>query len=163
MSEFNPAIDYSLQNEDYDLSGEITKEPNGGFAKYGINSLSHPNVNLNTLTLDQAKQIFEDEYWSPNLLGNIIIQQIATKCLDCIINIDEKAKKIIQQVAGVEEDGFIGPVTIAAINILTLEYFTNKIVPLLVAHYTLENQIAVAKGESYPLDGLLARARKMPL
>src|ERR1700761_1347238 len=37
----------------------------GGPTKYGIDSRSHPNVDIRNLTLSQAYQIYFDSYWTP--------------------------------------------------------------------------------------------------
>ena len=38
----------------------------GGATKFGIDQRSHPNVNIRNLTLDQATQIYWEEYWQKN-------------------------------------------------------------------------------------------------
>lgn len=35
----------------------------GGLTKYGISKTFHPDVDVENLTLEQAKQIYKDEYW----------------------------------------------------------------------------------------------------
>ena len=38
----------------------------GGATKYGIDQRSHPEVNIRSLTADQAKKIYWDCYWNKN-------------------------------------------------------------------------------------------------
>lgn len=42
---------------------KIVQEPNGGFAKYGINSKAHPDVDVKNLTREGAMEILKKEYW----------------------------------------------------------------------------------------------------
>lgn len=48
------------------LENEPNKHPDPagrGFSKFGINSEAHPEVNLDTLTKEQAAQIYKRDYW----------------------------------------------------------------------------------------------------
>lgn len=49
------------------LEGPYTNDPRdpGGETKFGISKRAHPAVDIENLTLDQAKGIYAKEYWLP--------------------------------------------------------------------------------------------------
>jgi len=55
------------------LEGGYVNNPNdpGGETKYGISKRAHPNVDIANLTLDEAKEIYLDEYWMPSGCENL--------------------------------------------------------------------------------------------
>lgn len=60
---FEYAIDFTLPAE-----GGYVNDPDdpGGETKYGISKLAHPDMDIKSLTVDQAKAIYYDEYWLRN-------------------------------------------------------------------------------------------------
>lgn len=90
----------------------------GGETKFGIAKNSHQNLNIKKLTLEQAMEIYRDEYWvvskAAQLEGplNVIY-------FDAFINHRPRAAaKMLQATANVVQDGAIGPKTMAAIKAL---------------------------------------------
>ena len=67
MSEenFNKAVDFILQWETMNGAKILVDDPNdkGGLTKYGISSRSHPDLDIQGLTLVQATTIYRTEYW----------------------------------------------------------------------------------------------------
>lgn len=53
-----------------DRKGNVISENDpddpGGLTKYGIDQRSHPHVRIKSLTEAQARDIYWNEYWSPN-------------------------------------------------------------------------------------------------
>lgn len=49
----------------------IVQEPNGGIAKYGINSKAHPDVDIENLTREDALAIYKEEYWDKPGIGSL--------------------------------------------------------------------------------------------
>ena len=87
----------------------------GGETKYGIARNSHPDVNVRTLDLNGAMEIYYDEYW---LLGNCdkLKNPIFLIHFDgCVNHGIGRSNKFLQQAVGVNADGQIGPMTIGAI------------------------------------------------
>src|SRR6185312_3562427 len=48
--------------------GEYENDPDdpGGATRWGIDSRSHPNVDIKNLTKEEATEIYYDSYWEPN-------------------------------------------------------------------------------------------------
>ncbi|MDE2098405.1 MAG: peptidoglycan-binding protein [Patescibacteria group bacterium] len=94
----------------------------GGETKYGISKRAYPNLDIKNLTVAQAEQIYERDFWNP-LYNAINSQAIATKLLDLAANQDApgfnhpaQAVKTLQRALGLEPDGYFGPATLAAVN-----------------------------------------------
>ncbi len=68
---FDKAFDFIMRWEtggkapDYN-NGGLTNNPKdpGGLTKYGISKRTHPNLAIESLTLDEAKTIYLSEYWN---------------------------------------------------------------------------------------------------
>lgn len=60
MSDFDKAFEIVIGHE-----GGYVDNPRdpGGRTKYGISQRSYPKLDIKNLTLDQAKQIYFDNYW----------------------------------------------------------------------------------------------------
>lgn len=99
-----------------------TKDP-GGETKFGITKRSYPNLNIKTLTMDEAKVIYLRDWWTPHRYGEMNDQELAEKVFCLAVNIGpHHANKLLQRAvnkvesAGLNIDGIIGPKTLAAIN-----------------------------------------------
>lgn len=90
------------------------KNDKGGETKYGIAKASHPNIDIPSLTEEQAKNIYSAEYWKPchceELKPELQYIHFDT-AVNCGIG---SANKILQRAAKVNDDGLIGPATIGA-------------------------------------------------
>ena len=87
----------------------------GGETKYGISKRSYPNVDIASLTLDGAKQIYQRDFW-----GKAGCDQcdpgLALIVFDAAVNNGVgQAVRWLQGAVGVTADGVIGPQTQAAI------------------------------------------------
>ena len=134
MSNFEQAVKTVFENE-----GGLTDHPAdpGGITNYGItlNVLREDGVfgdidgdgdidadDIRTLTIDQARAIYDRQWWERYGYGRIDNQWIATKLLDLSVNMGPRQAHIIAQRAllatgyPVKEDGILGAVTIEAIN-----------------------------------------------
>ncbi|HEY2538239.1 MAG TPA: glycosyl hydrolase 108 family protein, partial [Stellaceae bacterium] len=87
----------------------------GGETKYGISKRSYPSVNIGALTLDQAKAIYQADYW--NRAGcDLCDPGLALIVFDAAVNNGVgQAIRWLQAAVGVKADGVIGPATRAAI------------------------------------------------
>lgn len=107
-----------------EIEGEWSahREDRGGLTRWGISQASHPNVDLNSLTLDGAKRIYYDEYWSRfgiyRLAGK---PEVAVKVMDMAVNMGgRKAIMILQRALrscghkNVADDGILGDETTRA-------------------------------------------------
>lgn len=83
--------------------------------KYGISAASYPELDICNLTLEQAKNIYQRDFW---YLLNIdrMPENIRFDLFDLAVNCGKtKAKQILQKALDVKVDGIIGPKTLAAL------------------------------------------------
>ena len=79
---FDKAFDFVLTYE-----GGYSNDPDdpGGVTKYGISKRYHPNVDVENLTIDEAKDIYRREYWT--LSGcEQLTPQVAVVVFDTAVN-----------------------------------------------------------------------------
>jgi len=117
---FDTCIDFVLGQEtefNHDDSVKVERDPNdpGGTTKYGIDQRDHPGVNVPALTKQQAIEIYRREIWDKCRCGNLK-PPWDLAVFDSCVNPGFKSVKLLQQVLGTKVDGFVGPVTIAAVN-----------------------------------------------
>lgn len=86
----------------------------GGRTRYGISQAAYPDLNIATLTREQAAEIYRRDYWDP-IRGDELPIRFAIPVFDHAVNAGvEAAVRLLQSVVGVTPDGKIGPQTIAA-------------------------------------------------
>lgn len=82
--------------------------------KYGISAASYPTLNIAGLSLDDAKAIYQRDYWD-HVHGDDLPPAIALLVFDAAVNSGiSRAARWLQAALRVAVDGAIGPVTIAA-------------------------------------------------
>jgi lysozyme family protein len=114
MAQFEPAVEWVLSHEGVTSDD---KDDSGGLTKYGISQAAHPEVDIASLTLDQAKAIYRRSYWENQRYREIQNQRVATKIFDMSVNMGfHQAHMIAQAQVEAVEDGVLGPASIAAIN-----------------------------------------------
>lgn len=127
----------------FDKAFQLTVGLEGGYSnnpadpgletKYGISHRAHPDVDIKSLTLDQAKEIYRRDYWQaarcdsmPERIGHLVF--------DCAVHHGVKtAIKLLQRALKVADDGEFGPVTRGQL----LARDTNETADLLMAHRML--------------------------
>jgi len=111
---FNVFMDIILQHE-----GGYVNDPDdlGGETKYGITKRRYPELDIQNLTIDEAKEIYYDDFFLDMNLQYIHNDLLALHVLDMGINAGrETAIKLLQEVLnGIPIDGVLGPVTCLAI------------------------------------------------
>lgn len=86
----------------------------GGETKFGISKRSYPSLDIKSLTLDDAKTIYRNDYWN-RVQGDTLPPPLALVVFDSAVNNGvSRAVKWLQLVAGVPQDGIVGPATLAA-------------------------------------------------
>ena len=135
MSEFDPAFDYMIRNEDSKLAGKVTRD-SGGLTRYGVsfNFLERNGIDINRngfvneadilqLTFEDARDlIYRPYFWDRARLTTITDQRLATKALDTAVNmgVPRMAKDIQEAIlymgGSLKVDGVLGPTTIRLIN-----------------------------------------------
>lgn len=105
-------------NWNFVVSEKVKNDP-GGLTKFGIDQRSHPDLDIESLTKDQAEAVYWKSYWllvngdkMPLGYGEILF--------DIRVNGGDGPKMLQQALNGLGEklvvDGDIGPMTLAAMN-----------------------------------------------
>ena len=116
-----------------DKNGGYTNDPQdpGGETRWGISKLGHPEEDIKNLTQAQAAHIYLQTYWAST--GNqeskcdLLPWPLNAAHFDCVVNIGNRkiakdgtvvmhrrANQILQRALDVDDDGYIGPATMAA-------------------------------------------------
>ena len=83
--------------------------------KWGIAANTYEHLDIVNLTVEDAVQIFIDDFLKP-IKADQLRDGVAFQMLDFAINSGpRRAKRELQQAIGVKSDGFIGPITLAAL------------------------------------------------
>lgn len=112
MSDFERALNFCLRWE-----GEYSNDPNdpGGETNFGISKRAYPNEDIMRMTRGRAALIYRRDYWD-KAKCNDMPWPVNFVHFDCAVNTGTgRANQILQQAAGVNADGVIGPVTLDAI------------------------------------------------
>lgn len=94
----------------------------GGLTNRGIARMFYPDLDIRNLTPEKATEIYYTDYWKPMNIEGIYDDNLVLQIFDFGVNSRSRtygfntALKSIQRIVDVEQDGKIGPVTIAAIN-----------------------------------------------
>lgn len=96
---------------------EDDPDDKGGATKFGIDQRSHPEVNIRTLTKDDALGIYWTDYWL-KVRADELPPKVGEVMMDIAVNNGRgRAIKWAQQLSGVADDGSLGPKTLAAITV----------------------------------------------
>jgi len=116
------AIKFVLNNEG---GYSNNNNDNGGETKYGISKRMYPDLDISSLTINEAIKIYYRDFWSTNRYYEIDDEKIAAKVFDLSINIGVKeAIILLQQVLNnslckpeyLVLDGILGTLTIKDTN-----------------------------------------------
>ena len=111
---FDRALKFVLEHE-----GCFSDDPKdaGGLTRWGISQKNHPDVNVSTLTIEQATEIYKKEYWDvcrcgemPSALSFVVFDVAVNQGVGVAI-------RDLQKILGVKVDGVIGPDTLLAISV----------------------------------------------
>jgi len=87
----------------------------GGETNFGISKKAYPHLDIKNLTLEQAKEIYKQDYWF-KIKGDNLPSGLSMIMLDTAVNHGvHKAIVLLQKSLDVKADGIMGPVTMAAI------------------------------------------------
>ena len=121
---FDQAFDRLISNE-----GGYVNNPNdpGGETQWGISKRSYPNLDIRSLTRDQAKVIYNTDFWLRGQMDKID-PAIAFQVFDAAVNHGiETAVRMLQTAADCAPDGHIGPITLGVV--------TSKPVPIMLMRF----------------------------
>lgn len=168
MAEFSSALDYVIRNEDPELSGIIVDEPNGGKARFGINSKFHPQAvaeRFYSMSRDNAfrycVKVLKNEYWNKHGFDGIKDQRLATKLFDMAVSMGNGGEiSILQSTLEVPVTHTLDGITLKAIEDAKPNLL-NELIVTLKAHYLIIYQGNPTKYRSV-INGWLTRAAKLP-
>ena len=87
------------------------KDP-GGVTKFGISQRAYPALNIRALSLDDAKAIYQRDYWAP-IQGEEFPAGLALVGLYHAVNAGpDRANRLLQGLITPPEDGIMGPVNL---------------------------------------------------
>lgn len=94
----------------------------GGETKYGVSKRSYPDIDIKTLTLQRAKDIYYRDFWAATAADKMKTYDLAYAVFDAAVNSGVSAsKKWLQMALKVEADGKLGVKSLAALSNLTAE------------------------------------------
>jgi lysozyme family protein len=144
VSDFKAAILTVLVNE-----GGYSNNPDdaGRETKYGISKKAYPDLDIKSITIEQAKAIYERDYWTAHGICLLQSQRVATKVLDAAVNIGAvTAIRILQDaldylLAGpIISDGKLGNFTASAASHVPDEQLLPELRARLAKHHVELNQ-----------------------
>jgi lysozyme family protein len=109
------------------LKGDVARErahddgrDPGGLTKFGISKASHPNVDVAGLTVESAIEIYHEHYWLkfgcdelPWPWSLLVFDGVVNQP-GFIPGPEDGVVEMLQSTLGVDDDGLVGPLTIAA-------------------------------------------------
>jgi lysozyme family protein len=94
------------------LEGGYVNNPNdpGGETKWGISKHSYPNLDIKSLTREQAKEIYLNDFWN-KLEMDALFPSVVYQLFDFAINSGIYTAIRYFQALGVADDGHFGPIS----------------------------------------------------
>lgn len=125
-----------IKNITIALEGGAVNDPldPGGSTKYGISQRSYPTLDIPSLTMEQAIDIYERDYWNRLRLNSFYSKRIAWKVFDIEVNTGQ-GDTLLQKALGLKPDGIIGDQTIAIVNLYDVEHLMDRLIELQVKRY----------------------------
>lgn len=103
--------------------------------RWGIASHVYPDVDLERLTLDEAKEIYRKDYWD-KIMGEMLPAAVGLVAFDCAVNQGTpRAIRLLQAAVGVKQDGFLGPRTLGAISTFPESLLIERFLAERALHY----------------------------
>lgn len=102
-----------------DREGDYANDPRdpGGETKYGISKRSYPHLDIKNLTLSDAKEIYRRDVWERAQCSKLP-PGLAFNLFDGAVNSGvEQSVRWLQRAVGVADDGHVGPLTLAQVNL----------------------------------------------
>lgn len=162
MAKFEPAVKIVLKHE-----GGYVDDPNdsGGETNFGISKRTYPYLDIRNLTVEEAKEIYFNDFWSKYAYDKIQSQKLSNKLFDISINVGSKRAHEQFQLAInsihrmneldfanniIKVDGWVGEKTAAAANKLNWEV-------VMYVFQLFMGQFYLSLGNDYYLKGWLRR------
>lgn len=103
--------------------GGYSNDPNdpGGETKYGISKRSYPDIDIRSVTVEDAAAIYKRDYWEPLHCGELPYP-VAMVVFDTAVNQGKFiSATLLQEVIHAAIDGVVGSQTIALANSLPVQ------------------------------------------
>lgn len=146
------------------LEGGFVDDPKdpGGKTKYGISQKTFPNLKIESLSKEQAANIYKEHFWDPYpFYKEIKSPQLIMKLFVAAINMGQKRANICMQRAArsfkyLDPDGIIGPKSLETINAI----HANELIPAFNSECACRYRMLCQKNPSLKkfLNGWLNRA-----
>lgn len=117
MTDFERSFDRLIGHE-----GGYVNDPAdpGGETNWGISKRSYPDLDIASLTREDAKEIYRRDFWEQMKMDEVD-GAIAFQVFDAAVNHGiQTAVRMLQRAVGVADDGWVGPRTIAAVNAMSV-------------------------------------------
>ncbi len=153
--DFNTAFDHLITFEGGFSHRSYADDP-GGATKYGISQRAYPSLDIENLTIEQAKQIYKKDFWDA-CQCDAMPNEIRYPLFDAAVNSGvSQAIKWMQSAAGVKADGAIGPMTKNAVNLANPALLCKQMIGKRLRFMTeLKNWSANARGWSKRIAAVL--------
>ncbi len=147
---FAQAVEFVLRQE-----GDWTHD-SGGPTRYGISQRAFPDLDLSTLTVEQARAIYRRDYW--DRLGlDALPWPVPLAMLDVAVNTGrgpatrrlQRAVNLLESRPTLRIDGILGPATKRAVRALGADPCRATLLALMVAVGRLERHARLAAHEKY--------------
>lgn len=89
--------------------------------KYGISAAAHPDIEIESLTVEQAEAIYKRDYWDANRCGEMPARFALILFDGSVLQGVGGAAICLQRALGVAQDGTVGRMTLAAVAAADLE------------------------------------------
>lgn len=98
LTDKDAIINYVIDN--FEGGDKVANEPKGGIAKFGINSIANPDVDVKNLTREGAVKLKTERYWNA-IKADELPESIRFIAYDTAVNHGvEKAKELIEKANG---------------------------------------------------------------
>lgn len=103
--------------------------------KYGISAMAYPHLDIANISLDQAREIYYLDWWL-KFGADYMPQPMIYQMWQFAINAGPgNARRCLQRMARVADDGFIGEKTIAAVKKMDLNDMLMRFNAAAIRHY----------------------------
>lgn len=141
---FDAAVEIVLVQEGVfdDESDGFSNDPTdrGGLTRFGIAQNRHPEVDVSSLTRDQAIDIYRKQYWDINRCDELR-WPYGLPVFDCGVNQGTRvAARLLQRALGITDDGIIGPKTIWAAKVSLPSYILPDFMARRIKRYSENTQ-----------------------
>lgn len=134
---FDLALEFVLAQE-----GGLSDDPHdhGGLTKYGISQRAYPDLDIRSLTREDAAALYRRDYWDrcrcdelPPTLRLVVFDAAVNQGVPSAI-------RLLQRALGVAADGVIGPITLAAAHDANHDALLTELVARRINDYGLQPQ-----------------------